>query len=85
MIGANCDLSSPKCKDAHLVGKMELAGPIEVEDCVEGARVPANCNHSKELVCFKVLVKLRSRPVVGVLLDIRMGSNVDQNPLATGY
>ena len=41
--------------------------------------------NKKELVCFKVLVKLRSRPQVGVLLDIRMGSNVDQNPLATGY
>ena len=39
----------------------------------------------KELVCFKRSVELRSRPSVGVLLDIRMGSKVDQNPLATGY
>ena len=40
---------------------------------------------TKELVCFKGLVELRSRPQVGVLPDIRMGSKVDQNPLATGY
>ena len=40
--GANFEKScSPKCKDTHLVGKMKLAGSIEVEDCVEGARVPA--------------------------------------------
>ena len=37
----------------------------------------------KELVCFKRLAELRSRPQVGVLPDIRMGSKVDQNPLAT--
>ena len=40
--GADFEKScSPKCKDTHLVGKMELAGAIEVEDCVEGAGVPA--------------------------------------------
>ena len=43
-------------------------------------------NHkSKELVCFKGLLELRSRPPVGVLPDIRMGSKVDLNLLATGY
>ena len=40
---------------------------------------------TKELVCFKRLVELRSRLQVGVLPEIRMGSKVDLNPLATGY
>ena len=38
---------------------------------------------TKELICFKRVVELRSRPQVEVLPDIRLGSKADQNSLAT--
>ena len=40
---------------------------------------------TKELVCFKGLVKLWIRPVKEVLPDIWLGSKIDQSSLATGY
>ena len=38
---------------------------------------------TKQLICFKGLVELRSRPQVEVLPDIQMGSKADTNSLAT--
>ena len=40
---------------------------------------------TKELICFKRVVELRSRPPVEVLPDIRLGSKADQNSLATRH
>ena len=39
----------------------------------------------KDLICFKRVVELRSRPPVEVLPDIRLGSKADQNSLATRH
>ena len=41
IIKRDLDRSSPECKDAHLVGEMEFSRSIEVEDGVEGTRMPA--------------------------------------------
>ena len=55
--------------------------------CIQLQRLADCCykENLKELICFKRVVKLRSRPQVEVLPDIRLGSKADQNSLATRH
>ena len=62
--------------------------PILGTEGIFGAEEPLNTYFAmdgKELICFKRVVKLRSRLQVEVHPDIRLGSKADQNSLATRH
>ena len=55
-------LFGPECKDTHFVLDMELARPVEVEDGVEGARMPA---HQGETIWTFLKKIKKANPVMG--------------------
>ena len=72
----------PKFEEVSCGAGIEI--PIEMKYEKQSKQILSNFS-PKELICFKRVVELRSRPPVEVLPDIRLGSKADQNSLATRH